>query len=386
MKLPFDVEAKSSGLIFMSAGLLLISPVLSRAQARTEPANSKQETPQRPTGQAAHSRTPVQRGLDTSDQESNTLTAANEYRIGPNDVVEIDVFEAPELNRKLRVAAGGEISLPLLGTVEAGGLTPRGLEALLESQLRAYMKEPHVGVLVSTVESHPVSVLGAVKKPGVFQVRGRKSVLEMLSMAEGLADDAGDVVLVMRGAGADLTANSPPGDGAGTGTLPVSTRESSTSDLSESANASSQEKTIRINLKNLLQSEDPQLNVAVYPGDIVKVVRAGVVYVVGEVKRPGGFVLKSNERMSVLKAIALAEGLTPTSAKSGARIIKADSHGTQREEVPINLGKILSGKQADPTLSASDIVFVPNSTGKTATYKGSQAVISALVSLMIFRW
>jgi polysaccharide biosynthesis/export protein len=90
--------------------------------------------------------------------------------------------------------------------------------------------------------------------------------------------------------------------------------------------------------------------------------------------------------MSVLKAIALAEGLTPTSAKSGARIIRPDSHGGPKDEIPINLGKILAGKAPDPTLSAADIVFVPNSTGKTATYKGSQAVISALVSLMIFRW
>ena len=380
MSMPFDAEARSFYHFCLVAGFLLIFPRATCSQTVAEPEiNNKQEVLRTEVTKAGPQ-------LYVSNEEPTGGGVVNEYRIGPNDVVEINVFEAPELNRKLRVAAGGEISVPLLGTVHAGELTARQLEAALESQLRAYMKDPHVGVFVSTVESHPVSVLGAVKKPGVFQVRGPKSVLEMLSMAEGLADDAGDAVLVMRGASANWEASSKDGNQAGWGNSSQLYTGASASDLRGGASASDHEQTIRINLKNLLQSEDSQLNVPVYPGDIVKVVRAGVVYVVGEVKKPGGFVLKSDERMSVLKALALAEGLTPTSAKSGARIIRSDSHGMQREEIPINLGKILAGKQADPTLSAADIVFVPNSAGKTATYKGSQAVISALVSLMIFRW
>src|SRR6202167_1709204 len=106
-----------------------------------------------------------------------------EYRIGSHDLLEINVFEAPDLNRSLRVSAGGEISMPLLGAVQSSGLTARELEGTLEVRLRQYMKDPHVGVFVTTVESHPVSVVGAVKKPGVFQIRGTKTVLEMLSMA-----------------------------------------------------------------------------------------------------------------------------------------------------------------------------------------------------------
>lgn len=369
MSSPFEVEARAFWHFFVLAGLLLILPATSSPQTPTERDANKQETPQQP---------------ELSGRERAGGVPANDYRIGPNDVVEINVFEAPELNRKLRVSSGGQISVPLLGAVQSGGLTAQNLEAVLESRLREYMKDPHVGVFVTTVESHPVSVLGAVKKPGVFQVRGPKSVLEMLSMAEGLADDAGDAVLVMRGAGTGSGANSQDGTEIGAGDLPRTDRNVLASDTNP--DTLTHEQTVRINLKNLLQSEDSQLNIPVYPGDIVKVVRAGVVYVVGEVKKPGGFVLKSDERMSVLKAIALAEGLTPTSAKSGARIIRSDLHGAQREEIPINLGKILAGKAADPTLSAADIVFVPNSTGKTATYKGSQAVISALVSLLIFRW
>jgi polysaccharide export outer membrane protein len=386
MSMPFDAGPRSFHQFFIFASLLLVFPRYSGAQAAAEPENKKQETPQTQTTSAVDGQNEGRQPQEFSSPEPIGAGAKNEYRIGSNDVVEINVFEAPELNRKLRVASGGEISVPLLGTVRSGGLTARELEAVLESQLRGYMKDPHVGVFVSTVESHPVSVLGAVKKPGVFQVREPKTVLEMLSMAEGLADDAGDAVLVMRNAGADLGANFGDGNQVRAATSLQTASDNPSNDARGSGPASGHEETIRINLKNLLQSEDSQLNVPVYPGDIVKVVRAGVVYVVGEVKKPGGFVLKSDERMSVLKAIALAEGLTPTSAKSGARIIRSDSHGTQPEEIPINLGKILAGKQADPTLSAADIVFVPNSAGKTATYKGSQAVISALVSLMIFRW
>ena len=324
---------------------------------------------------------PIDRGRDA---------ALREYRIGTDDVVEIKVFEAPELDAKLRVSASGEISIPLLGPVPCGGMTAGELEAALVERLRGYLKAPHVGVFVISVESHPISVLGAVKKPGVFQVRGPKTVLEMLSMAEGITDDAGESVLVMRGAGAppqetsdnrqnsreDSTPKPEHGDDDGTA-AEKSDRRLSPAVFSRATS---------INLNNLLKSEDPQTNVEVYPGDIVKVVKADVIYVVGEVKRPGGFILKNDQRMSVLKAIALAEGLTPTSAKSAARILRTDLNGGQREEIPINLGKILSGKAPDLTLLAADIVFIPNSSSKSVIYKGSEAAISALTSLLIFRW
>jgi polysaccharide export outer membrane protein len=208
----------------------------------------------------------------------------------------------------------------------------------------------------------------------------------MLSMAEGLSDDAGDAVLVMRGAGLQQTQISKDVKKVSTtGDAPPANDSSSLDETNREGQAGG-EQTVRINLKNLLQSEDPQVNVVVYPGDIVKVVKAGVVYVVGEVKKPGGFVLKSDERMTVLKAIALAEGLTPTSAKSRARVIKQGLHGSAQDEIPLDLGKILAGKAPDPVLSASDIVFVPNSNGKLAAYKGSEAAISALISLLIFRY
>ena len=308
-------------------------------------------------------------------------SAAEDYRIGPQDLLEISVFEAPELNCTVRVSASGEISLPLLGAVQAAGATPKALEFVLQELLRrSYMKDPHVSVFMKELRSHPVSVFGAVKKPGVFQIDGPKSLVEILSMAEGLAEDAGDTVIVMRGAGmpgaAPSALNDPPAE-----IKPQSAAAGAPSTTEKKSDGNA----VETNLKNLLESGDPRYNVIVYPGDVVKVARAGVVYVEGEVKKPGGFMLKTNENISVLQAVALAEGLTRTAAKGRARIMRTDEATGARTEIPINLDKILAGGVTDPILRPKDIVFVPNSTGKSAFYNSTQAAVS-IGSAAVYRW
>jgi polysaccharide export outer membrane protein len=308
-------------------------------------------------------------------------SAAEDYRIGPQDLLEISVFEAPELNCTVRVSASGEISLPLLGAVQAAGATPKALEFVLQELLRrSYMKDPHVSVFMKEMRSHPVSVFGAVKKPGVFQIDGPKSLVEILSMAEGLAEDAGDTVIVMRGAGIPGAAPSALDDPQAEGKP-----QSAAAGASAAAEKKSDGNAVETNLKNLLESGDPRYNVIVYPGDVVKVARAGVVYVEGEVKKPGGFMLKTNENISVLQAVALAEGLTRTAAKGRARIMRTDEATGARTEIPINLDKILAGGVTDPILRPKDIVFVPNSTGKSAFYNSTQAAVS-IGSAAVYRW
>jgi polysaccharide export outer membrane protein len=353
----------------LAALSLLFSPI-SHAQASQSNANSAAPPTQPETTEDYNRR------LEQLNQALAVGTPSGEqaeYRIGAHDLLEINVFEAPDLNRSLRVSASGEISMPLLGAIQSTGLTARELEGVIEIKLRQYMKDPHVGVFVTTVESHPVSVVGAVKKPGVFQIRGTKTVLEMLSMAEGLADDAGDQVLVMRGAGLQFGSDS--------------TRDTTSTNPNSAppANPPGNE-TIKINLKDLLESGDQRYNVPVYPGDIVKVTRGGIVYVIGDVKKPGGFVLKSDQNMSVLKAIALAEGLNSTSAKSRTKIIRTDEHSGKRTEFPIDLGKVLAGKAPDTPLRPADIVFVPNSSGKTVLYKGTEAAVATASGLAIWRF
>jgi polysaccharide biosynthesis/export protein len=318
-----------------------------------------------------------------------SVVSPREYRIGSEDVLEINVFAAPELNRQVRVSAEGEISFPLLGEVRAAGLTPMELEVSLQELLRrTYMKDPQVSVLVRDMQSHPLSVVGAVRRPGVFQVRGPRTLLEALALAEGLSDDAGDTVMIMHGAGL----SSGLGFNSSRPTLPVESLHSiqateagpSTSGFDPGADAP--RASIQVNLRDLLNSADPDYNPLVYPGDIVKVARAGIVYVVGEVRKPGGFALKSNDKISVLQAIALSEGLTRTAAKSGVRVIRTDPQSGERTETTINLAKVMTGKAPDPILQPKDIVFVPDSVAKTTLSRGAEAAAQTLTGLLIFHW
>ena len=241
------------------------------------------------------------------------------------------------------------------------------------------------------MQSHPVSVIGAVRKPGVFQIRGSKTLLEVLSLAEGMADDAGETVVIMRGAGLQNAPESLTEKSSALTESPSTTqhagklgRTAPGPNLDEGDAFS--ENVVQVNLKELLESADKSHNPVVYPGDIVKVARAGIVYVVGAVGRPGGYTMKTSEKISVLQAIALSEGLARTAAKSGARIIHTDERSGARTETPVDLGKIVAGKAPDPMLGSGDIVFVRDSTAKTALSRGLEGALQTATGLLIFHW
>lgn len=285
-------------------------------------------------------------------------------RLGPNDLIEITVFEAPELNRSVRVDGAGRISLPLLGVVPAAGRTPRELEEQLEGSLRErYIRDPHVSVQVTEMQSHAVSVVGAVNKPGVFQLGEPRPLLELIAMAGGLAPDAGESVVVVRAAAPEGAA---PHEGDGR--------------LTDGEDATLAARSFTISLRSLLQSGDPSQNVAILPGDLVKVAQAGLVYVVGEVRRPGAFPLARRNGMTVLQAIALGEGLAPNAARKRTIVIRTDDSG-QRVQLPVDLGDVLAGKAADVALQPQDVVFVPGSTAKTVTL----GVVDALIRMVTLR-
>ncbi len=298
-----------------------------------------------------------------------------DYRIGPNDQLQVTVFDAPDLSQTVRVGGDGEISLPLLGTIKAVGLTPRELELVLQALLRqTYMKDPQVTVTVTEMQSHSVSVMGAVKQPGVFQIRGTKTLLEMLSMAQGLAPDAGNAVLVMRGAGIDVASPSSAGTkaGAANGTPVLAS--------SVSSDKGGESKTIEVSLKRLLDSGDPQYNVSIYPGDIIKVKAAGIIYVVGDVVRPGGFPIQANGHITVLQALALGEGMGPDADQSKAKIIRVAENG-QKIELPIKLNKILAGKDPDLSLQPKDVLFIP----KNGAQAAGRSALKTLAQWLVWR-
>ncbi len=272
---------------------------------------------------------------------------ADDHRLGPEDVLSVSVLQAPEMNSTVRVAVSGHVSLPLVGAVEAGGLTAYELEEKLEAILRErYIKHPDVTVRVTEVRSRPVTVGGAVRRPGVFQVGQSATLLNVLSLAGGVSDDAGDVVLIHRGAA-----------GAGED-APVE----------------------EVPLKTLLDEPTGSTNVPVGPGDIVTVTRAATVYVLGAVKKPGAFSLRSHDRLTVLRALALVEGPTATASTGELVLIRTSDEG-DRTETTFDLNAVVKGKVPDLAMQPRDILFVPQSGSKAV----ARATLDALTRIVTLR-
>jgi polysaccharide export outer membrane protein len=291
---------------------------------------------------------------------------SGDYQIGSGDLLRIDVFDVPELSREVRVSDSGSISLPLIPIkVRAAGLTPFQLEEKLCEllQVNGLVSKPQVTVFVKEHQSQPITVIGAVRNPRVYQAVRQTTLLEILSLAGGLADDAGSVVIITRApAPATGEADAPP------------------------AGAAAEPPSVTINLKDLLSSGDSQFNVPVYGGDVVSVPRAGIVYAVGAVERPGGFALTSdNEELSVLQALALAGGLTRTARAGNAVIIRKKNEAGDRQEIAVNLKKIMDGKEQDVRLRPNDILFVPDSAAKRALRRAADAALSITGGVVILR-
>ena len=282
-----------------------------------------------------------------------TPEAQPDYRVGPHDVLTINVLQAPELNTVARVSPQGDISLPLLGAVRAVGLTPQDLELAIESRLRErYIREPEVSIQITELQSRPISVLGAVHKPGVFQLRGAQTLLEVLSLAGGLAETAGTTVTVQRDA---ASSDAPAGSGTTASAM------------------------IEVSVKALMEAREPALNIPIFSGDVVTVQSAAVVYVVGAVNKPGVFMMRGNDQLTVLRALALGEALAPVASRE-AVVLRNDARG-ERVEVPVDLEAILKGTIADVPLHAQDVVLVPVSGGK----KAARLALDTLTRILTFR-
>ncbi len=283
-------------------------------------------------------------------------------------MLNIQVFDVPELSREVRVAESGYISLPLIPErVRAGGMTSFQLEQKLAEllQTNGLVAHPQVSVFVREARSQPITVIGAVKNPMVYQAVRQTTLLEVLSQAGGITDDAGSTVIITRGGQAKPSPGGSGEDGSDAGARPM---------------------TITINLNDLLESGDPKYNILLTGGDVVSVPRAGVVYVLGAVERPGGFVLQSDrEQMSTLKVLALAGGLRPTAKPRQAVILRRDPNATQKQELAVDLNKIMARKSEDIQLLPNDILYVPDSAGKRALRRAGEAAISISSGVALFR-
>ena len=290
--------------------------------------------------------------------------------ISPDDLLEVYVLDVPEFSREYRVSPTGSIALPLLpDPINAAGLTPSQLSTVIVERLRAggFVSSPQVTVRVMDSRVHSVAITGAVKKPQIYPLFGRTTLLDVLSQAEGLTEDAGTTAVITRG---EITLRR--------------LREERVCQGSEQKDVCSP--TLRVDLKKLMDSGDPNLNVDLYPGDRVTVQRGGVIYVVGAVNRPGGFPLKGDEEeITVLKALALAQDTKSSAAKTRAMIIRRSSErSTQREEIRVNLKSILAGRAPDVPMARNDILFVPDSAGKKAAMRGAESALQATIGIIIW--
>ena len=259
--------------------------------------------------------------------------------IGPGDELRVEVFDTPEMNQRVRVTDAGEIPLMFIGNVKVSNLTPGQAARAIEDTLKSkqLMTHPQVTVTVAEYATQQVSVMGQVKNPGVFYITAPVPVINILSNAGGLSDAADRNITIQR-----------HGDPEHTVTYFYSN-----------------------NSDNALHT-----GVMVFPGDIVVVPKAGIIYVLGDVGRPGGYAMSDNEaQMTVLEAVANAGGTNKTAIVSKTKLVRKTSNGTT--EIPIPLGAMEKGKQPDINLQPSDVIFVPFSYLKNIAFNGSQIAASA---------
>jgi polysaccharide biosynthesis/export protein len=302
-----------------------------------------------------------------SSQSRDSDTVAREYRLGPDDQISIRVLELDKLqldnSQAPRVDVNGNLNLPIIGRLHAEGLTLDQLEKAIAARLSDILQKPSVSASIVQYRNHPVSVLGAVKNPSVLQVAQHRRLLEVLSMAGGLASDAGDKIKISR---RKVMGPLPLND-----VIP----DDGQSDYYVG----------QVDVRTLMQASDPKLNIEVLDNDVITVPRAELIYVVGAVKRAGGFPLGDRPHMSVLQALSLAEGMDHAASPGSARLLREESPGKERKEIIVNLKPILAGTAPDVPLRANDILFIPVSGAKLATMRAVDAAIQLGMGSVIYR-
>ncbi len=268
-------------------------------------------------------------------------------RIGPNDLIAISVYDAPELTRTVRVSAEGMIRLPMVKKqIKAEGLMPAELESTIAAELKEeqLLVDPVVSITMSEYHSHPISIAGAVKNPITFQASSPVTLLDAITRAGGLDKDAGLEILVSR------TKKIPGED------KPLVLTQ-------------------RIPVKGLIDAADPELNVVLVGGEEIRVPEIGKVFVVGMVKKPGAFPIQDSSETTVLQMLALAEGLLGVTGDQ-AFIYRREGNGS-KNEIPVSLKSIMTRKSPDVSLLANDILYIPEN-------KNRKMALAALEKILLF--
>ena len=271
--------------------------------------------------------------------------ASSNVRIGPGDLVEVSVFGAPDLSGRFRVSDAGDIDLPVTGRVHVENLDAESAARLIEQRLRSadIVKTPGVAVFVLEYASQGVTLIGDVKAPGVYPILGNRHLMDVLASAGGLAMTAGKDIRIQHRGDYDHP------------------------------------DVVTIDNVTVMPTRNP----IIQSGDTITVPRSGVVYVVGALGHPGGFLVENNNQLDLLKLIALAGGPTRTAGLNKTRLIRTTSTG--RVEIDIDLKNVMEGKSQSVMLQDSDIIYVPDSEKKYLTYRGIEAAIQAATGILLYR-
>jgi polysaccharide export outer membrane protein len=293
--------------------------------------------------------------LSQSQPAQNDKEVRSSYILGAEDQIVIHAVDVPDISDKpMRLDLSGDIKIPMVGRIHAGGLTSEQLEAELTKRLAVYLEKPDVAVTIAEFHSQPVSVIGEVNTPGVQQIEGRKTLIEILSQAGGLNANAGPNITITRR--------------IEWGRIPLSdSRDDPTGRFSIAA----------IELKPLINAKTPEKNIVIRPYDVISVPRAETVYVIGEVGKVGPLTLNERHTISVLQAISSSGGVLRTAAPAKAKILRPVAGSPTWAEFPVDIKKILKGQAKDQTLVAGDILFVPDSAGKRAGLRALESAIQA---------
>jgi len=288
--------------------------------------------------------------------------------IGSGDLLHIDVFDVPELSRDVRVSDVGDITYPLIpNKIQAAGLTTFQLEDRMAQLLiqNGLVSHPQVSVFIKDQQSQPVSIVGAVQRPMVFQVLRPTTLLEVLTAAGGITDNAGNVVIVTR--------STHPANGKASG-VPAGAPDPDA-------------QVVTIRLQDLLESGNPTFNIQITGGDVVSVPVGGIVYVVGGgVSQAGGYVLQNHgEQITVLKAVALAHGMSAYAKPDRAVIMRTNPVTGQKDVIPVRIKDIENQKTQDVALNSNDILYIPDSLGLKILAKGAESALQVGSGVAIYR-
>lgn len=267
------------------------------------------------------------------DHATNALNpAAPEIVIGPGDELQIAVYDVKSLSGTVRVSQNGNVNLPLIGKTHLAGLTAEEAANRIQEKLKTggFVLYPQVSVAISQYATQGADVMGQVRNPGIYPTLGSRTLLNMLTLAGGVTRSAGKLVTIIH--------------------------------------KDDPHHPVYLALAQNAAGLKLQANPIIQPGDTIIVQKSGIVYILGDVKRPGGYLLDNNERLTLMEAISLAGGNTVTSNLKNARLIRKLPAG--REEIKLNLKKVYRGKEADLKVKNGDILYIPSSAVKTFVYHG----------------